>query len=454
MIDKLNIKGFRGFGSDDTEISFAIPNGIKGSGITMIVGENNSGKSSILECIKLFGGDSSSLSISEAKRNKLNNDRVEISLLNTNIQLSKIYTISSGGSELIKEMKSNEDIIYIPSRRAFQKNFGKNDWNIQSLSKSGQHMNNTERIITYDEFTYLFTELNRHRNAFNQTLSKVIDFPDWTLDLNESNQYYLKVKKGTSYHNSEGLGEGMVSILTMIGTLFLSKSGSTVLIDEPELSIHPEVSKKILNLLIDYSKDRQIIISTHSPYFIDLESLVIGAKLIRVVNESNSTKTYSLNNESIEYYKSQLANNYFPHATGNDSKEIFFKSDKIVVVEGQEDVIGYTKSLRQLSLPELSFYGWGAGGASNITKVIGVLKNLGFKKISAIYDGDKLEMYNEAKKTHIDVDFHIIDEDDIRDKNICGQVKNGIMTSGFILKSNYQQSVTNMFNNIRKFLYE
>ena len=42
-----------------------------------------------------------------------------------------------------------------------------------------------------------------------------------------------------------------------------------ILIDEPEISLHPDLQRKLFSLLVEYSKDKQIIVSTHSPYFVD-----------------------------------------------------------------------------------------------------------------------------------------------------------------------------------------
>ena len=40
-------------------------------------------------------------------------------------------------------------------------------------------------------------------------------------------------------------------------------------IDEPEVCLHPQAQKKLLNALLEISKIRQVFVSTHSPYFIE-----------------------------------------------------------------------------------------------------------------------------------------------------------------------------------------
>jgi DNA repair exonuclease SbcCD ATPase subunit len=53
-IRSLTINGLRGFASPQ-KISFAEPNNTVGSGLTMLVGPNNEGKSTVIEAICAFG---------------------------------------------------------------------------------------------------------------------------------------------------------------------------------------------------------------------------------------------------------------------------------------------------------------------------------------------------------------------------------------------------------------
>ena len=54
-LDKIEINGYRGFNTT-ASVNFSVPNGEAGSGLTIITGSNNSGKSSIIECFKARGG--------------------------------------------------------------------------------------------------------------------------------------------------------------------------------------------------------------------------------------------------------------------------------------------------------------------------------------------------------------------------------------------------------------
>lgn len=59
------------------------------------------------------------------------------------------------------------------------------------------------------------------------------------------------------------MGEGVLNILYLL-TLLFSTKGSIFLIEELENDLHPEALKKLLNIIIDKSKDNQFFISTHS----------------------------------------------------------------------------------------------------------------------------------------------------------------------------------------------
>lgn len=65
-----------------------------------------------------------------------------------------------------------------------------------------------------------------------------------------------------------GSGVEMIISLLFLETLAsLSKTQIIVLIDEPELHLHPHLQGKFVQYLIDFSKTNQVFLSTHSPYF-------------------------------------------------------------------------------------------------------------------------------------------------------------------------------------------
>ncbi len=68
---------------------------------------------------------------------------------------------------------------------------------------------------------------------------------------------------------TKDLGSGVEMILTLLLLKSIageSKGSIIYLIDEPELHLHPKAQDKLVELLMKESKDKQIILSTHSPY--------------------------------------------------------------------------------------------------------------------------------------------------------------------------------------------
>ncbi len=94
---KIEIKGLRGYGDKQT-LNLAKPNGNKGSGLTSIVGPNNSGKSTIYESFRAISQNNPP-SFTEGRRNKVAGDKVEIKLSKNDGTSIVLKTTVNGGSE-------------------------------------------------------------------------------------------------------------------------------------------------------------------------------------------------------------------------------------------------------------------------------------------------------------------------------------------------------------------
>lgn len=101
MIKEISISGFRGFGQRKT-VGFALPDGEKiGSGLSIITGANNSGKTTIIEAIRAFNGNESP-SFSEGRRNAKTGGVVELELLDSEENRYTIKSVAGGGSSTTK----------------------------------------------------------------------------------------------------------------------------------------------------------------------------------------------------------------------------------------------------------------------------------------------------------------------------------------------------------------
>ena len=463
MITNLMIYGLRGFGVERT-IQFALPNGNQGSGLTIFVGANNSGKTTILEALRSFNSSKdNSPSFSERKRNlKCENGKVHLLLQTTDVGDYKIDTIESGGSTTTfckvgvddSEWWDGPRVFVLQSRRFVDYEFH------QSFMERSDYVRNQQsnihnRTSSIYEFNARLFKMQKNKKTFDSILKRVLGYDlEWTIEQNDNGMYYLKLIINGCTHSSEGLGDGIWSVFTICDALYDSEPNGTIAIDEPELSLHPAYQKRILQLFKEYAKDRQIIINTHSPYFVDMNSLINGACLYRTIkNENGDIDVFHLSDESQKSIEGFLKNINQPHTLGTEAKEMFFLEDRIIITEGQEDVIMYSKAADAVGLQlNGTFFGWGSGGSSNIAKIATILKDLGYKKVVAIFDGDKPKDLDKFKDQFPEYEGLIISAPDVRDKpSVNKPEKPGMMTQGGDLKDEYKDEVSLLFTNINSY---
>ena len=463
MITNLVIHGLRGFG-EEKAIQFALPNGNNGSGLTIFVGANNSGKTTILEALRSFNSSKDNPpSFSERKRNiKCDSGRVHLLLQTTDIGDYAIDTIESGGSSTTfckvdvaeDEWWDGPKIFVLQSRRFVDYEFHRSIMERSDYVRN-QQMNIHNRTSSIYEFNARLFKMQKNKAKFDLLLKQVLGYDlEWTIEQNDNGTYYLKLIVNGCTHSSEGLGDGIWSVFTICDALYDSEPKGTIAIDEPELSLHPAYQKRILQLFKEYAKDRQIIINTHSPYFIDMDSLINGAYLYRTIKNGNGNiDVFRLSDESRKSIEGFLKNINQPHTLGTEAKEMFFLEDRIIITEGQEDVIMYSKAADAVDLQlNGTFFGWGSGGSANIAKVATILRDLGYKKVVAIFDGDKPEDLEKFKDQFPEYNGLIISAPDVRDKpSVNKPEKPGMMTQGGVLKNEYKEEVTSLFTTINSY---
>lgn len=423
MLKKITIRGLRGFGKRKT-IFLSIPNGKIGSGLTILVGPNNSGKTTILEALRCYNIEANHIAFSEGKRNAKNDHRVSITYTAQDKTELKLDTIPEGGSQVV--ITGNIDInntpFVLPSRRHSEYTTNSNRYYVDrhqyAINQILTSRNRSAQLSQYEQRMFKWQE---NKVEFDKILHRMIpDAFDWTIEQNEDGAYYIKIifsDKSIS-HTREGMGDGYWSIFTIADALYDSKENSIIAIDEPELSLHPSLQKRTLALLEEYSKDRQIIITTHSAHFISIPAIVNGATLIRTFKDAKGDiQIGRIDNKDRGFMKSMLKNLNNPHILGLEAKELFFIEDNVVITEGQEDVVIIPNLCEEIGVDlKASLFGWGAGGAGNISKILRLLKNLKYEKVTAIFDGDKRTEYEECRALFPRYNVIILPKDDIRDK--------------------------------------
>lgn len=459
-IRKLSIQGLRGY-AEKKSIEFAQPDGSVGSGLTIIVGPNNSGKSTILEALMAVTQEGNPPTFSEGKRNISAEGRVRIELENSKGEIKKVATVPAGGSqtnwENIDVRPAGQDVFILLSRRTFDPFFGSGEYDRRQYIRSEQRMPN-QRSGSSGLHLRLFHIIadEERRNEFDGVFRRVLDpVPDWTIDQSDQGQYYVKFASEKHRHSSEGLGEGLLSLLFVIDALYDSSRGSVIAIDEPELSLHPPVQRRLTQLISEYAKNRQIILSTHSPLFIDWKAIINGAAVVRVVKQAGQCEIHHLQQSSRDLLKGLVEDKNYPHVLGLNASEAFFLDDKVVLLEGQEDVLFYPIALKQLKIEvDGEFFGWGVGGADKMRIIASMLHDLGFKKVSGILDGNRAEDVEKLKKEFPDYQFLALPADDIRTKK-ARKAKNeviGLLDENKEVRAEHKDGTQTLFEALNEYM--
>ena len=215
--------------------------------------------------------------------------------------------------------------------------------------------------------------------------------------------------------------------------------------------MHPALQQRLFRKLVEFSKKQQIIINTHSPYFVDLSLVLYGAKIIRVFkNSTNEIEAGELVISTVESLAGNIGlNSRHPQYFGLDMKEILFAEDGVVLTEWQEDVVCFRRGMIETGTAiSAEFFGWGAGSRDNIPKVCQLLKDLKYKSVVGVFDKEDEADNQKAtcEKNFPEYKFLSIPTADIRDKK--DKKIEGMFDENFKLKENFEKSFTNLIQKI------
>lgn len=88
------------------------------------------------------------------------------------------------------------------------------------------------------------------------------------IPISETKQALNLITRGISASMNEQ-GSGVRSAICLAWDIIATKDGSILLIDEPEMGLHPSAELELLKLLIEESKGKQIFLATHDPTFVN-----------------------------------------------------------------------------------------------------------------------------------------------------------------------------------------
>jgi predicted ATPase len=101
------------------------------------------------------------------------------------------------------------------------------------------------------------------------------------------------------------VSDGTLRLLGLLIAVYQPGRATLLGIEEPEATVHPAVAEQILEVLMDASRFRQVLITTHSPDLLDFRE--IGDEQLRVVtNPQNTTVVATLAETSRRAIREQL----------------------------------------------------------------------------------------------------------------------------------------------------
>lgn len=430
---RFEVSHFRCF-ADMQKLFFAVPQENElGSGITYIVGENNVGKTTLVE--SLWVKKDHKLNDSEKRPGdqspvfRYYDQREEI--------IKTIELAPSDGYKFsVTSQNSTREFEIISSRRYWRSTAsGSLDSFVHETTKGANPRNITEEVGVAGYLRSLY-ENPEDCSKFTSLIKRVFpDFCNWKIAYEREEYFSYQTIDGLS-HKSDFLGDGVISVIRILAHLYDESRKHGLIIDEPELSLHPSAQKKLRQIIAEKSTKRQIIISTHSPSFIEWEYLKKGAVLNRIVKEMATSKIFTISNFE-KYDALRKGGNWQqPFLMDAVAKEIFFQDD-IVFCEGQEDV-GLLKSFFD---DGINFFGYGVRGCSKFKVAFHLAKDLGMKKVCAVIDASSYETKEEDKMAEELCqefpEYKVVqwEREDIRDKKASiSKNKNGYFDEKGVLK--------------------
>lgn len=332
FISSVSIKNYRlfspsGFGPLDINVPDTIRNG---SGLTVFVGENGCGKTSLLEAMSLPLLPYKAESFAIDDLNDIE-QKTEIEVLASSdftvpkttprgnfqakgfrfeggkrIRSSQAYLSSMvvGDSKFIPadgeinvktdgpdvrvdvnnpflglRFKEN-DILYLDKNRIYQARSGTTrktrfdrlmeDFNFQYLQSTGSQdlaSSITSSMGTTIQNTFLEKAVNKFREISNTSINlEILD------NYRPFRHAFFAEKRSSNLQvNLNKIGSGYEMIFSLLYSFYLAEQSGRqliALIDEPELHLHPKLQQKFVNVLLEISKTAQVILSTQSPLFI------------------------------------------------------------------------------------------------------------------------------------------------------------------------------------------
>lgn len=241
---------------------------------------------------------------------------------------------------LYEERKGQEPPFKLRNYRALRKN---EDESLESLCDYLNQMSSSERLIDsdsnrsqYKNLTFNVVLENEH-----QLLAKEKSNIDNAIKLGLLEAPQINFISNSKIPLSEASSGEINLFATMIGIIATVKYGSLIIIDEPEVSLHPNWQMKYLHFLTELLSEHyhsHILIATHSHFLIsDLQgasSNIIGLKKennrieVITMNERLDTFGWSAEQVLLDVFQVPTTRNYYIAERLGEILDEIAKNDK------------------------------------------------------------------------------------------------------------------------------
>lgn len=233
-------------------------------------------------------------------------------------QISKHFTNFSVSFFFREFIEFYENIGYISEFRNFQEETD-GDLNPQEIISNGGNF-----PIIIADYCY---NIQKNRDFIQFLLNKL--YPDvkhlWTEYRGKSKKPFI-LEFNDMRRTFNNVGKGMHQVLIILTHLIQLKENSTLFIEEPELYIHPELQKKLLEIIRKFLPLHQVFITSHSPFYINSYDETQSIHEIQKVNGVSSVK--NVDSENISEVISRL---------GLEPSDLLMYNG-LILVEGKTDI--------------------------------------------------------------------------------------------------------------------
>ncbi|MBX4271075.1 AAA family ATPase [Clostridium estertheticum] len=300
---------------NDLEVDFCDGNGIPLDTI-VIIGENGTGKTTLLKSVMEFMNADERDFERDKYGDAIENINGRLELQINNDEGSFLQTFFMYG--VANPQQSQFKVIYMPAEINFDK-LKKVDNTFKFLPS---FLNIVDQSITENVPSFIATNINkeifRNRNKIiGEVIDKVCDeinsiFSIMDLDVkliglseDEDTKPVFKNSLGKEF-DINGLSSGEKQLfLRGLSLKFLEANNSIILIDEPEISLHPEWQQKIIKVYENIGLNNQLIIATHSPHIVgdikaeQLRILIKDINGVSLLDNDKIDETYGHTIENI-----------------------------------------------------------------------------------------------------------------------------------------------------------